>query len=170
MAFILFIDSQSHSFITPLILLEDTQQALPDLARLLASVNTAPNASLLVVIADGRRLSVVSSQTLGEGLGIVVRALDQRLAGNVVLHVRLGRVKNLVVRAAGSRVDQTTSNTSDKQSVVNLQFHGMLELLLAGREHVVKALSLRNRPGETIQDETAIARQPAVASQPAIVR
>lgn len=61
---------------TRLVLLEDTQQALPDLPRLLAGVNTAPDAGFLVIVANGGGLSVVGSETLGQGLGIVVGTLN----------------------------------------------------------------------------------------------
>lgn len=102
---------------------------------------------------------MVGSETLGQGLGIVVGTLDERLAGNVVLHLLLGRVEDLVVRAAGGRVHQTAGDTGHEQGVVNLQLNGVLELLLAGSKHVIQALGLSNSPGETIQDETAIACQ-----------
>lgn len=139
---------------SPLVLLENTEQALPHLARLLAGVNAAPDTGLLVVIANGRGLGVVGSKTLGEGVGVVIRALDQGLASDVVSHGCLGRVEDLVVGAAGSRVDQTARDTSNEQGVVNLQLHGVLELLLARGEHVVETLSLCNSTGETIQDES----------------
>ena len=76
---------------------EDTEKALPDLARLLAGVNAAPDTSLLIVLADGGSLGVVCHQTLLKSIGVVVGALDERLASNVVLHRLLGRVKDLVV-------------------------------------------------------------------------
>lgn len=136
------------------LLAEDSKNALPDLARLLASINAAPDTGLLVVLDNGGGLGVVSRQTLGEGLGIIIGALDQRLAGDVVLHVILGRVEDLVVRAARGRVDQTAGDTSHQQRVVNLQLNGVLELLITGGKHVIETLGLRNRPGETIQNET----------------
>lgn len=137
-----------------LVLVENTQQALPDLTRLLASVNSAPDTGGLVVVADRSGLGVVSRQTLGQGVGIVIGTLDQRLAGDIVDHVALGRVEDLVVRTAGSRVDQTTGDTGDEKSVVNLQLNGVLELLLAGKQHLVQTLGLGDSSGETVQNET----------------
>lgn len=136
------------------LLAEDSKNALPDLTRLLTGINAAPDTGLLVVVDDRGGLGVVSSQTLGEGFGIVIGTLDQRLSGDVVLHVNLGRVEDLVVRAARGRVDQAAGDTSHQQRVVNLQLNGVLELLITSDEHVIETLGLRNRPGETIQNET----------------
>ena len=139
-----------------LVLVENAEQALPHLAGLLAGVNAAPDAGLLVVLAHGGGLSVVGGQTLGQGFGVVIGTLDQGLAGDVVLHVGLRGVEDLVVRAAGGRVHQTASDTSHEQRVVNLQLNGVSELLLAHSKHVIQALGLRDGPRETIQNETVI--------------
>lgn len=138
--------------------MENTQKALPHLARLLAGVNTAPDSGGLVVLADGGGLGVVGSQTLGQSVGVVVGALDQGLAGNIVGHVALGRVEDLVVRAAGGGVDETASDTGDEEGVIDLELNGVLELLLAGGKHLVQTLSLGDSAGETVQDETVDAR------------
>ena len=135
------------------LLAEDSKNALPDLTRLLAGINATPDTGLLVVVDNGGGLGVVGSQTLDEGVGIVIRTLDQRLSGDVILHVLLGRVEDLVVRAARGRVDQAAGDTSHQQGVVNLQLNGVLKLLVTGKKHVIEALGLRNRPGETIQNE-----------------
>lgn len=134
--------------------MENTQNALPDLARLLAGINTAPDAGLLVVLANGGGLGVVGSETLGQSLSIVIGALNQGLASDVVLHVGLGRVEDLVVRAAGGGVNQAASDTGHKQAVVNLELNGVLELLLTVRKHVIEALGLGDSSRETIKDET----------------
>jgi len=144
-----------HSF-PYLLLLENTEQALPHLTGLLAGVDAAPDAGLLVVLRHRSGLSVVGGQTLGQGIGIVIGTLDQRLAGDVVLHLGLGGVEDLVVRAAGGRVHQTAGDTSHEQGIVNLQLNGVFELLLTIRKHVVQALGLRDGPRETIQNETVI--------------
>lgn len=145
-----YINKGKYSFLVS----ENTEKALPHLARLLASVNSAPDTSGLVVVADRGGLGVVSSQTLSQGVGIVIGTLDQRLAGDIVDHVALGRVEDLVVRAAGSRVDQTTGDTGDEQSVVNLKLNGVLELLLAGQKHFIQTLGLGDSSGETVENET----------------
>lgn len=136
------------------LVLENTEQALPHLARLLAGVDTPPDTGLLVVVDHRGGLGVVGTQTLLEGIGVVVRALDQRLASHIVLHVALGRVEDLVIRAAGGRVDQTASDASHQERVVDLQLNGALELLLTGEKHVVQTLGLGNSAGETIQNES----------------
>lgn len=112
---------------------------------------------------------MVGGKTLGQSLGIVVGALDQWLTGDVVRHILLGRVEDLVVRAAGSRVHQPAGDASHEQRVIDLQLNGVLKLLLADSEHVVQALCLSNGSGETVQDETAIARQLNSVTCPATV-
>ena len=66
-----------------------------------------PRAHLLLVVAEKRLgLVVVHGQALLEQLGVVVRALDERLASDVVLAGHLGRVELGVVGAARGLVDQ----------------------------------------------------------------
>lgn len=100
---------------------------------------------------------MVGHQTLLEGVGVVVRTLDQRLASDVVLHVLLRRVEDLVVRAARGRVDQTTSNTVDQQLVVNLELNGIAKRRLALGKHRVQTLGLGNGSGKAVQNETVLA-------------
>jgi len=76
---------------------EDSEKALPHLARFLAGINTSPNASVLVIITDGGGLCVVGRETLLQGLSIVIRTLDQGLAGDIILHLILGGIEDLVV-------------------------------------------------------------------------
>jgi hypothetical protein len=51
-------------------------------------------------------------------------------------------------------VNQSASDTGDKQRVVDLELHSVLKLLVALRKHGVETLSLRNSSGETVEDET----------------
>ena len=134
---------------------DNLEHVLPYLAGLLAGVNALPDASLAVVVDDGGGLLVVGGETLLEGVGVVVAALDKGLAGDVVLHVLLRGVEGAVVGAAGGRVDQTASDTGDEERVVNLQLNSMLERLLALLEHGVETLGLGDGSGETVKDETA---------------
>jgi len=76
---------------------EDTEQALPDLTRLLAGINSLPDSSLLVVTNNWCCLVVVSHETLLESVCVVIRSLDKWLASNIVLHGLLGWVEDLVV-------------------------------------------------------------------------
>ena len=55
-----------------LVAVEDGEQALPDLAGLLAGVDRLPDARLLVVADDRGRLLVVGIEALAEGVGVVV--------------------------------------------------------------------------------------------------
>lgn len=134
--------------------MENTEEALPHLARFLAGINTPPDAGLFIIVSNWSGLGVVCHQTLVEGVDVVVGALDQRLASDVVLHILLGRVENLVVRPSRGGVDQTASNSCNQKGIVNLQLNSVLELLAALVKHVIQALSLGNSTRETVQDET----------------
>ena len=135
------------------VLLKDVEHALPDLARLLRSVNLLPDAGLAVVVNDGAGLLVVGTKTLAESALVVVGALDERLAGDVVNHVGLRGVEDLVVRAAGGGVHETASDTGDEKLVGDLELDGVLERLGLGLEHAVKLDSLGNSAREAIEDE-----------------
>lgn len=136
-----------------LVAIKDGQQRLPDLAGLLAGVNGLPDAGVLVVADDGRRLLVVGLEALAEGLGVVVGALDEGLASDVVLHGLLGGVEGQVVRTAGGGVDETARDARDEQGVVDLELHRVLQGEVALAEHGVETLGLGNGAGEAVEDE-----------------
>ena len=136
------------------VLLEDVEHALPDLARLLRGVDLLPDAGLTVVVNDGAGLLVVGTKTLAESALVVVGALDERLAGDVVDHVGLGGVEDLVVRAARGGVHETASDTGNEKLVGDLELDGVLERLGLGLQHAVELDSLGNSARETIEDET----------------
>lgn len=79
------------------LVIEDLEQALPDLTRFLAGINGFPDARLLIVCNDWAGLSVVSRETLLKCLRVIVGALDKRFSGNIVGHGGLGRAEDLVV-------------------------------------------------------------------------
>jgi len=54
--------------------------------RVVSSCTRCTYALLLVVVGDGVGLGVVGGEALAESVGVVVRALDQRLASDVVGH------------------------------------------------------------------------------------
>jgi hypothetical protein len=137
------------------VLLKDVQHALPDLARLLRSVNLLPDAGVAVVVNDGAGLLMVGTKALAESALVVVRALDKRLASDVVDHVGLRGVEDLVVRAARGGVHETASDTGDKKLVGDLELDGVLERLRLGLEHAVELDSLGNSAREAIEDEAA---------------
>lgn len=132
-----------------------TKDALPYRAWLLAGVNLVPDASLAVVADNWASLVVVGTQALLECVGIVIAALDERLASYIVSHVLLGRVEDLVVRATGCGVDETTSNSCNEQTIIDLKFDGVLERLPSRDKHLVELLGLWNSAGEAIKNETA---------------
>jgi len=135
------------------VLLEDVQHALPDLTRLLRGVDLLPDAGVAVVVDDGAGLLVVGTKALAESALVIVGALDERLAGNVVDHVSLRGVEDLVVRAARGGVHETTGDTGDKKLVGDLELDGVLQRLRLGLKHAVELDSLGNGAREAIKDE-----------------
>jgi hypothetical protein len=119
----------------------------------LRSVDLLPDASVAVVVDNGAGLLVVGTEALAESALVVVRALDERLAGNVIDHGGLRGVEDLVVRAAGGGVHETASDTGDKKLVGDLELNSVLEGLRFGLEHAVELDSLGNSAREAIEDE-----------------
>lgn len=78
-------------------LVDDTEQAFPNLSWFLASINALPDVSLLVVSYDRGGLLMVGNEALLQSIGIVVGPLDQRLASDIIFHGLLGRIEDLVV-------------------------------------------------------------------------
>ena len=140
-----------------LVAVKDGEQALPDLAGLLAGINSLPDAGVLVVANDGGGLLVVGRKTLLKRLGVVIRALDEGLAGGVVGHGHLGGVEDLVVRAARGGVDETASDAGDEQGIIDLQLNGVLQGLVALAQHGVEALGLGHGAREAVEDKAALA-------------
>ena len=96
---------------------------------------------------------MISGESLLKSISIVVAALDQRLASDVVLHVLLGRVESAVITATRSRVNETAGDALDEKRVVDLELNSVLELLLALLEHFVETLGLGDSAREPIEDE-----------------
>ena len=132
-------------------------------------IDTLPDARALVVSDDRRRLGLVGSEPLLEGLWSVVAALHEWLARHIVCHVLLGRVEGGVVGAAGRWVDEAAGDTRDKEGVVDLKLNGVLKLLVLLLEHVVETLSLYHGARETVEDET-IRMSAIVTLRPCVVR
>ena len=99
---------------------------------------------------------MVRRQALLQGVGVVVAALDERLARRVVRHGLLGGVEDGVVGAARGRVDEAAGDAGDEEGVVDLELDGVLELLGAGVEHGVEVLGLGDGAGEAVEDEAGV--------------
>jgi hypothetical protein len=136
------------------LVVEDLEQALPNLTGFLARVDRLPDAGLLVVPNDRCGLGVICDEALLKGLGVVVGALDEGLASDIVDHVALGRIEDLVVRAARCGVNETTSDARYEERVVDLELDGVLERLLGGFKHAIKLLCLNDCSWETVENET----------------
>lgn len=59
----------------------------------------------------------------------------------------------LVVASPTGRVDETASDARNEEAVADLEFDGVVELLLLALEHVIKLLSLGRGTREPIEDE-----------------
>lgn len=69
-----------------MLVFEDLRQIAPHDFRALRSINALPYPLLLVIFDNGPCLLVESIEPLAEGVDIVVRALDERLACYIVSH------------------------------------------------------------------------------------
>lgn len=136
-----------------LVTVEDGKQRLPDLAGLLAGVDGLPDARVLIVAHHGGSLLVVGGEALLEGLGVVIAALDKRLAGDVVGHGLLRGVEDLVIGPARGGVDETARDARHEEGIVDLELDGVLEGLVALAEHLVETLGLGDCAGEAVEDE-----------------
>src|SRR5689334_17941758 len=96
---------------------------------------------------------MVSRQSLLECLGIVVRTLNEGFAGDVVLHVRLWGVENLVIASTGGRMNEASSDAGNEQSIVNLKLNGMFERNTLVLQHLVKLFGLSDGSRKAIEDE-----------------
>jgi hypothetical protein len=129
----------------------------PHLLRVLGSIDALPDTGLLVVAHNGLGLLVEGDEALLEGVGVVVGSLDQSLAGDIVNHLLLGGVEDLVVGSARGGVDQSAGDSGHQQIVGDLELHGLFEGLLLLREHFVELLSLGDGSGEAVQNEAVLA-------------
>ena len=89
------------------------KQRLPDLARFLTCVNALPNSGGFIVSNNRRRLGVVRCQSLLQRVLVIVRAMNQGFASDIVLHLRLWRIEDLVVRPTRRWVNESSSNAGD---------------------------------------------------------
>lgn len=80
---------------------------------------------------------MVGDEPLLQGVGVVIGSLNERFARDVILHVVLGRVEDLVIGSSRGRVYKSSGDTGNEEAIVDLKFDGMLKLLLASGEHVV---------------------------------
>lgn len=138
------------------VLVEHSQQVLPDRARLLACIDLRPDAGLLVVTDDRTRLLVVRSQSFLQRVGVIIAPLDEWLARHIISHLLLRRVEDLVVGATRGGVDEAASDARNEQIVVDLELDCVLQRLRLAGQHLVELLRLRDRPGEAIEDEAMI--------------
>lgn len=135
---------------------ENAEDALPHGTWVFTGIDAGPDASVLVVSYYWACLIVICAQSLLQYLGVVVGSLDQRLAGDVVLHRFLGRVEDLVVGSTRGRMNQTAGDSINEQLILYLQFDGMFQRLVAGIKHVVETLGLGDCSWETIQDKSEL--------------
>jgi hypothetical protein len=64
-----------------------------------------------------------------------------------------------VVRSSAGRVNQSTGNSGNQETVRDLELESVVELLTGRGEHAVELFSLDDRSGESIEDESARSRR-----------
>lgn len=110
---------------------EDAVNPAEDLLGRSRSVHSVMKSLHGVVVYQGSGLRVVRLESLLQGFCIVIGALDQGLAGDVVRHGLDGGGELLVVAPAAGRVDEAAGDASDQQSVVDAKLYDGIQVCLA---------------------------------------
>jgi len=122
-----------------------------------------------VVLKDWNGFIVVGRQSLGEGLGGIILALHQGLAGGIILHALgdrlsigtglhgLGRCIFDVVGSSGLFVDPSSSDALLKDGIWDLELDDLCDAGTFLREHLVEGLSLGKSSGESIKNKSVLA-------------
>ncbi|EPY27420.1 adenylate kinase [Strigomonas culicis] len=123
--------------------IEDAGDRLADLLYNAVGINASEHTLGLVVLSQGLRLLLVQLEALHAHFAAVVRALVQRLTGDVVLagHLR-GRVL-LVVGAATPLVDPAAAGALEDDLVRGVEHDGGVDLLAGLVHHLGLALGAR---------------------------
>mmetsp|Transcript_88245 Transcript_88245/g.159114 ORF Transcript_88245/g.159114 Transcript_88245/m.159114 type:complete len:213 (-) Transcript_88245:441-1079(-) len=142
---------------------------LPHLVDVSAAIDGLHDALWLVVVQDGEGLGIVAVKALDEGLGGIIRPLEEEGASLVVRHrgreglaVRaklhaLGRAELHVVGAATALVHPAAADPFLKHRWVDLEGHHQGHGLPSLRQHLVQGLGLGHSAREAIQDEALAA-------------
>jgi len=80
--------------------------------------------------------------------------LDKGFASHIVGHILLRWVENLVVTTSRGRVNETSCDAGDEETIVDLELDGVHERLALGLEHLVKTLGLCDCARETIENKS----------------
>lgn len=131
------------------------QYALPDRAGVFAGIDPRPDTGLLVVLYNWCSLVVEDSQSLFQCFRVIVGSLDQRLAGDVVLHGLLRWVEHFVVRSSRGWMNESTRYAIHQELIVYLQLDRVFEWLVVRFQHAVQPLCLRDCAWESVKDEAA---------------
>lgn len=96
---------------------------------------------------------MVGDQSLFQRLDVIVCALDESFARNIVGHGFFGRMEDLVVRAPRGRVDQSACDAGYEDVVGDQQLNCLAERLVFFLQHLVELFCLFDRSGKAIQNE-----------------
>lgn len=102
----------------------------PDVVGRLGRIDDAQNAALLIVAEEWRGHRMVRMQARLERVGVVVVAVHERLASDVVFARHLWRRKLDVIRATTGLVNQAASDTAHEKSVVDAKLNDRVKFLL----------------------------------------
>eukprot|EP01084_Bolivina_argentea_P070131 127552_1 len=112
---------------------------------LLVTVDVEHDVTLLVEVLDGTHLLMEHLQALGDDLLLVIAALDQGLAGDVVSLGDLRGSELLVVGATTGAVQPAATGALNQDLVRDLEHHDSVELLTHGLE-LLALVRLRGTP------------------------
>ena len=119
----------------------------PLILRYLRRTGSAAVGPLAVVADQGLGLLVIDLKALQDGFLLVVVALDQRLAGGVVLALDLGRIEFDMIGAAGGHMHTTAAHAIDDLAIRHIDFEHEVDR----HAGILHGVGLRNRARETVE-------------------
>ena len=120
-------------------------------------IQSRDQALLAIKVQQGIGVRVIGSQSVSNGLLLVVRSLHQWLTGDIVLHVDLWRLKVLVVHATTGLMDVSTRDSSHNGLVLHVQRNHTVQGLTPLFQHALQRLGLWHRSGITVDNVTVLA-------------
>lgn len=156
--FLLFFLDKHHSvFVVAACLREDGVDRCENGDRFLRSIHVSVKPLFAVVIHERFREVVICDQTLLEGLGVIVRSLNQRLTSHVVCHRFLWCIKFLVIRSTAGRMDEATRDAADQQRIVDAELYDGVQFCLSPVQHGVQLLCLSDVTRKAVEQKSVSA-------------
>mmetsp|Transcript_24165 Transcript_24165/g.48062 ORF Transcript_24165/g.48062 Transcript_24165/m.48062 type:complete len:161 (-) Transcript_24165:281-763(-) len=106
-----------------------------------------------VVVDDWLGLAVECFEPGVKGVWVVILALHQWLASDIINTLNLWWVKAYMVATARAGVNAATADSLYEELVINLHVDNGIDLDTTGAEHIIQSTSLVFRTWETVQSE-----------------